>query len=435
MYSKEISLAQLAASLKSGTKNIYDYINETCDLIDEVEPYIKSLLPEPDRRQRLLKDAQDLEKTFPESDKRPPLYGVLIGIKDIFSVEGFATQAGSKLPKELFTAPEAQSVRLIKQAGALILGKTVTTEFAYFHPGPTRNPRNLEHTPGGSSSGSAAAVAAGFCPLAFGTQTIGSVIRPAAYCGIIGFKPSYNRIPTGGLVYFSVTSDHVGLFTQDIEGMNLAASVLCADWKTINNKKESLPVLGVPEGPYLKQATSEALDAFEQQIEFLETKSYEIKRVQVLGNIEDINDRHRRLGAAEMVQVHRLWYQKYKALYSTQSAQVYEKGETITDQELVQLQAKGLELRESLANSMDQAEIDLWLSPSATGWAPRGLDSTGNPIMNLPWTHAGMPAISLPAGEADNGLPLGLQFSALFGYDERLLSWSDNILKVLQDIK
>ena len=435
MYIKEISLAQLAASLKSGHKNIFDYINETCDLIDDVEPYLNALLPEPERRKRLLKEAQDLENKFPNPDKRPALYGVLTGIKDIFSVEGFATQAGSKLPGELFSAPEAQSVKLIKQAGALILGKTVTTEFAYFHPGPTRNPHNLEHTPGGSSSGSAAAVAAGFCPLAFGTQTIGSVIRPAAYCGIIGFKPSYNRIPTAGLVYFSMTSDHVGLFTQDIEGMNLAASVLCTDWQTIITAKERLPVVGVPEGPYLEQATPEALAAFEQQIKFLETKGYEIKRVGVLENIGDINDRHRSLGAAEMAQVHRLWYQKYKTLYSGHSAQVYEKGEKVTDQELAQLQTKGLELRESLANSMAQAGIDLWISPAATDWAPRGLDSTGNPIMNLPWTHAGMPAISLPAGKADNGLPLGIQVSALFGDDERLLSWSDNIVKVLQNIR
>ncbi|KJS83089.1 MAG: amidase [Peptococcaceae bacterium BICA1-8] len=435
MYVKKISLAQLAASLRSGHKNLNDYINETCDLIDEVEPYLKALLPEPDRRQRLLKEAQELENKFPNPDNRPSLYGILTGIKDIYSVEGFATQAGSRLPAELFSVPEAQSVRLIKQAGALILGKTVTTEFAYFHPGPTRNPYNLGHTPGGSSSGSAAAVAAGFCPLAFGTQTIGSIIRPAAYCGIIGFKPSYNRIPTEGLVYFSITSDHVGLFTQDIEGMKLAASVLCTNWQTSSTEKRDLPVLGVPEGPYLKQATPEALDAFGEQIEFLEAKGYEIKRVQALGDIQDINDRHRRLGAAEMARVHRLWYQEYKALYSDHSAKVYEKGEKITDQELAQLQTKGLELRESLANSMAQTGIDLWLSPAATDWAPRGLESTGNPIMNLPWTHAGMPVISLPAGWAYNGLPLGLQVSALFGYDERMLSWSDNIFKVLQDIR
>ncbi len=145
------------------------------------------------------------------------------------------------------------------------MGKTVTTEFAYFEPGPTRNPHDLLHTPGGSSSGSAAAVAAGLCTLALGTQTIGSVIRPAAFCGIIGFKPSYDRIPSAGLVYFSRTVDHVGLFTQDIDGMILASSVLCDGWQEIEQPKR-LPVLGVPDGPFMEQTELEALGAFEHQI-------------------------------------------------------------------------------------------------------------------------------------------------------------------------
>jgi len=154
-----------------------------------------------------------------------------VGIKDIFHVDGFVTRAGTRVPPERFAGPEAASVALLREAGALIAGKTVTTEFAYFEPGPTRNPHNPAHTPGGSSSGSAAAVAAGLCQLALGTQTIGSVIRPAAFCGVVGFKPSFGRIPTSGLVYFSRTIDHVGLFTQDLDGMELAASVLCRDWQ------------------------------------------------------------------------------------------------------------------------------------------------------------------------------------------------------------
>src|SRR5690606_3462350 len=151
---------------------------------------------------------------------------------------------------------EAESVRLLRAAGALVLGKTVTAEFAYSEPGPTRNPRNLAHTPGGSSSGSAAAVASGFCPLALGTQTIGSVIRPAAYCGIIGFKPGYGRISTSGVLPVSRSLDHVGIFTQDIAGVALAASILCQTWDaspTVSAK--TLPTLGVPTGAYLEQAT------------------------------------------------------------------------------------------------------------------------------------------------------------------------------------
>lgn len=431
MYIRDISLAQLAESLRKGDKNIFEYINETCDLIEKVEPHIQALLPEPERRNRLIKEAGELEEKFLNPLERPVLYGVLIGVKDIFSVDGFATQAGSKLPKELFSESEALCVKKLREAGALILGKTVTTEFAYFHPGPTRNPHNPNHTPGGSSSGSAAAVAAGFCPLAFGTQTIGSIIRPAAYCGIVGFKPSYDRIPTEGLVYFSQTSDHIGLFTQNVEDMDLAAPILCIDWQQENNKDDRLPVLGIPEGPYLKQASLEALNAFEEQVGLLKEMGYQIKRVNVMQDIEEINERHRKIGAAEMARVHNSWYREYKELYSFHSVQVYEKGEKISDEELSVLRTKGIELRERLSDIMKMTEIDLWVSPAATNTAPIGLESTGNPIMNLPWTHAGMPVISLPAGKDNNNLPWGLQIAASFMQDEKLLAWAKSIQKSL----
>ena len=161
-------------------------------------------------------------------------------------------------------------MRRLRDAGALIAGKTVTTEFAYFEPGPTRNPHNLSHTPGGSSSGSAAAVAAGMVPLALGTQTIGSVIRPAAFCGVVGFKPTLQRIPTAGVLYFSRTLDQIGLFTQDVAGMEAAASVLCEEWEDVRLSEDDIPVLGVADGPYLRQASQEALAAFKQQLQRLE---------------------------------------------------------------------------------------------------------------------------------------------------------------------
>ncbi len=141
---------------------------------------------------------------------RPPLFGIPIGIKDIFHVNGFSTHAGSRLPPKQLMGEEAKCVSDLKKAGALILGKTVTTEFAYFEPGPTMNPHNPNHTPGGSSSGSAAAVAAGLCPLALGSQTIGSIIRPASFCGVVGYKPSYDRISRDGVIPVSPSLDHIG---------------------------------------------------------------------------------------------------------------------------------------------------------------------------------------------------------------------------------
>src|SRR5439155_19212153 len=166
--------------------------------------------------------------------------------KDIMRVDGLPTTGGSRLPPEALAGPESACVTGLRQAGALILGKTVSTEFAYFGPGPTRNPHNPAHTPGGSSSGSAAGVAAGLCPLALGTQTVGSIIRPAAFCGVVGFKPSHNRISTAGVIPLSVSVDHIGIFAANVAGIALTASVLAQDWRAERSARQ--PVLGVPEG-------------------------------------------------------------------------------------------------------------------------------------------------------------------------------------------
>src|SRR6185436_18009180 len=152
-------------------------------------------------------------------------------------------------PSDLLQGEEAKSVTRLKEAGALIFGKTVTTEFAYFSPGPTRNPHNPEHTPGGSSSGSAAAVAAGFCHLALGTQTIGSIIRPASFCGVVGLKPTYDRISRDGVIPLSPSLDHIGLFTPDVDSAIDAARSLYRDWDEPNEVLRK-PILGIPDGPY-----------------------------------------------------------------------------------------------------------------------------------------------------------------------------------------
>ena len=190
MLTQPTLLAEIADRLRSGDLDLHAYIDTLCDRIEQVDPQVQAFLPEPGRRARLHAAADELLATFPDPDDRPLLFGVPTGVKDIFHVDGFATYAGTAVPPEEFAGAEAVSIRRLRDAGGLIAGKTVTTEFAFFEPGPTHNPRNLAHTPGGSSSGSAAAVAAGLCPLAFGTQTIGSVIRPAAFCGVVGFKPT-----------------------------------------------------------------------------------------------------------------------------------------------------------------------------------------------------------------------------------------------------
>lgn len=423
MYLNAAPLAETVQKLREDQYSLSLYLEEMGRRIDAVNPHVEALLPEPNRLARLRDDAQRLRAQFPAAAQRPPLYGALIGIKDIIQVDGFATHAGSQLPPERLTGPEAHCVQQLRAAGALLVGKTVTTEFAYFEPGPTRNPHNLNHTPGGSSSGSAAAVAAGLCHLALGTQTIGSVIRPAAYCGVVGFKPSFDRINTKGLLYFSRTVDHIGLFTQDVTGMQMAAAVLCRDWQSEQAAAQP-PVLGVPEGPYLEQTEPAALLAFKRHLYKLAEAGYQIKSVPVLADIQTLNQRHRRLVFGEFAQEHATLYAEFAPLYRPRTVEIIEIGKTVTAEELTAARANCLMLRTSLEAAMEQAGIDLWICPSAPGPAPEGIHATGNPDMNLPWTHAGLPAITIPAGVTTNGLPLGMQVIARFGADERLLHWS-----------
>jgi Asp-tRNA(Asn)/Glu-tRNA(Gln) amidotransferase A subunit family amidase len=422
MLINSASLALTVEKLRAGQMDLVAHVDEMCDRVAKLDSHIEAMLPEPGRQGRLRSEAKELQARYPDPASRPPLYGALVAVKDIYHVSGFVTAAGSAVPPAFFAGPEATCVQRLRDAGAIILGKSVTTEFAYFEPGPTRNPHNLSHTPGGSSSGSAAAVAAGLCSLSLGTQTIGSVIRPAAFCGIIGFKPTLHRIPTAGLVYFSRTMDQIGFFTQDLAGAALAASVLCRPWRSVS-APTILPVLGVPTGPYLQQAEPEGLKAFEQHLSKLEARGCKIKKVPALSPIADLNALHRRMVFAEFAREHAAIYAMHAPLYRKRTAEIIEIGKKVSDQELASARANCSALRQELEAAMARAGLDLWVSPSALGPAPEGIHATGDPNMNLPWTHAGMPAITLPAGQAKNGLPLGLQFVAPFGADELLLAW------------
>jgi Asp-tRNA(Asn)/Glu-tRNA(Gln) amidotransferase A subunit family amidase len=390
-------------------------------LFAEREPEVLAFLPEEGRFDRLRREAR--------SAPAGPLSGWTVGVKDIFHVDGFPTGGGSSLPPEVLAGPEASCVTALRQAGALILGKTVSTEFAYFAPGPTRNPHNPEHTPGGSSSGSAAAVAAGLCPLALGSQTIGSVIRPAAFCGVVGFKPSYDRISRHGVIPLAPSFDHVGFFTADVEAAERAAAVLLGDWQPATSGRR--PRLGVPEGPYLERATGEGLDHFRRVARRLAEAGYEVVPVPALADSDEVVARHFRIFAAEAARVHRDWFARFGDRYQKRTADLIRRGQEISDEDL----DRDLDVREGLRTvltaRMDQHGIDLWISPPALGPAPQGLGSTGDPVMNIPWTQAGLPTLGLPAGRAGNGLPLGLQVTGRWWADADLLAWGRDLEKTV----
>jgi Asp-tRNA(Asn)/Glu-tRNA(Gln) amidotransferase A subunit family amidase len=396
------------------------------------EPSIQAFVPEPDRFRRLSEDAETLVFAYPDLVKRSPLFGAIVGVKDIFQVEGFTTQAGSRVPAGLLQGVEAESVTRLKSAGALIAGKTVTTEFAYFSPGATRNPHNLEHTPGGSSSGSAAAVAAGFCHLALGTQTIGSIVRPAAFCGVVGLKPTYERISRAGVIPLSPSFDHVGFFVPDVESAIHAARVLYRDWEEVASPK--IPVLGIPEGPYLASASDYALARFDKICRSLAEAGYELRRVRIMEDFPAVRDRHDVIMSAEAAQVHKAWFEKHANLYSPKFTELIKRGQAVTNAQLHDAFTARDKFRASMSQAMNDNNIDLWICPPTTGPAPQGLESTGDPVMNLPWTQIGFPAINLPAGKNEDNLPMGLQVVGDWNMDEALLFWSANLEKIVSKL-
>jgi Asp-tRNA(Asn)/Glu-tRNA(Gln) amidotransferase A subunit family amidase len=420
----------LIEDLRAGVSTLPEFLAQVEARYGERESTVHALLPEDNRFTRLQKDVDALLFSYPDLIDRPRLFGALAGVKDIFHVDGFMTQAGSRLPADVLGGKEAESVTRLKAAGALIFGKTVTTEFAYFSPGPTRNPHNHEHTPGGSSSGSAAAVAAGFCQLALGTQTIGSIIRPASFCGVVGLKPTYERISRQGVIPLSPSLDHVGIFATDVETTSQAARVVFKDWNEPTQPRRK-PRLGIPEGVYLQSASQEGLAHFQNLCKLIENAGYELQHIQVMPDFAEIRARHDVIMSAEAAQVHAEWFQKYADLYSTKFSELIGRGQKVTTEQLRLALTARDNFRADMRRLFLDHNIDLWICPSSAGAAPKGLDSTGDPALNLPWTQAGLPAINLPAGKNKDGLPLGLQVVGNWYKDESLLFWAKKLENVL----
>lgn len=417
---------QLIDSLRTDELALPEYLEEVQIWFQDREPSVLAFVPEHNRFERLQKEAEALLARFPDPEHRPPLFGMLVGVKDNFHVDGFITQAGTRLPVAEIQGGEAESITNLKNAGALILGKTVTTEFAFFEPGPTRNPYHPEHTPGGSSSGSAAAVGAGLCPLALGTQTIGSVIRPAAYCGSAAFKPTYDRVSRSGIIPLSPSLDHVGVFAMDISVTRRAASSLCSDWdEPISLDRK--PILGIPDGLYLEAAAASALAHFNEVCDSLTEVGYELRRIRILENIQEVRSRHDLILAADAARVHEKWFDKYEILYSSKLKELVRRGQSISDSQLQDaLYAREI-FRAQMTETMKENGIDLWICPSSTGPAPKGLENTGDPAMNLPWTQLGFPAVNIPVEKDPDGLPIGLQIVGKWNMDEELLAWAEEI--------
>jgi Asp-tRNA(Asn)/Glu-tRNA(Gln) amidotransferase A subunit family amidase len=373
--------------------------------------------------------ARDQERR--EGQPTGPLHGVPVAVKDIIDTEDMPTEDGSVLHAGRTPAHDATVVAMLRAAGAVIFGKTVTTELATYAPGKTRNPHNPEHTPGGSSSGSAAAVAVGMVPLALGSQTNGSVIRPASFCGVYGFKPTHGLIPRTGVLKLSRTLDQLGVFARSIEDAALLGEQLVG-WdeddpdtrprarpplvKTACAEPPLPPQLAFVKGPAWDRASEETKQAFAELAAALSDTVFE---VDIAGSTERALDYHQTIMEAEMAANLDLEWEKGRDRVSPSLRAQLERGRGITALDYQRACARIPLLNAGFESVFERCEAIV--TPAAAGTAPRGLDSTGDPAFCSLWTLCGMPALNLPLMQGENGLPLGVQLVGPRGSDARLL--------------
>jgi len=340
-----------------------------------------------------------------------PLAGIPFGAKDIIETKGMATEYGSPLYKGRVGTADAAIIRELRGRGAVLLGKTVTTAFAYRTPGPTKNPRNLAHTPGGSSSGSAAAIAAGMVPFTIGEQTRGSIIRPASYCGVTGFKPTYNLLPTEGMLPVSKSLDTLGFFTHTPADM-------LALWKALGHSegREEKFSFGAPEP--MPDCEPEMAKAFAQTLKLLRQAGVSIKPVDISAMLKKLDEANDVEMFYEGARYHEPRLKEFGDRLDQPLANLVRDGLKIPQQRYDDAKQYIAESRMRLAEIFKSTPVIL--TPAATGPAPLGLSTTGDPRLNAPWTALGTPAVSIPMPVGD-ALPLGLQLTADLGHDAQVL--------------
>ena len=402
-------------------------LEKNIENIEKYEDLVNSFVEGTFNKVQILKSFNSRSKFT----KSIPLNNISFGVKDIINVDGYQTRCGSKLPSELFTGKQSSIVTNLLNAGAKFIAKTVTAEFAISDPGETRNPRNLKYTPGGSSSGSGASVAAGFCDIAIGTQTCGSIIRPAGYCGVIGYKPSFGRINRDGVLLFSRSMDHVGIISKNLNLLDIVLPVIVNNWKINEKNMNNQTVLGLPEGSYLNLANPSILKQFLDVCNKLETR-FEIKKIHLVKNISKYNDDLDKITFSELYSIHSKWFEEYKNLYRPISKETIELGKAISDEEFKSLLKRARKAQTYVQSLMLEKGIDVWIAPVAPDFAPEGIKTTGDYRMNSIWSYTGLPVITIPTGANEKNLPYSIQIIGKFGEDEKLLKISHMIEAVLK---
>jgi Asp-tRNA(Asn)/Glu-tRNA(Gln) amidotransferase A subunit family amidase len=400
-----------------------DYLEECVARADELEPSINAFTA----RAPLAKLIQEVHPG--------PLMGIPVVVKDLINTKDFVTSYGSPIYKNHIPTEDAQIVAQVRKLGGVILGKTVTTEFAWRTPGKTSNPWNLAHTPGGSSSGSAAAVASGIAPLGLGSQTAGSIIRPASYCGVVGFKPSFGATPRKGVHPVSDSLDHIGFFTRSVADTRYAFNLLR---NTVANEKDAIVIpeltpmslsaalrnrqlrIGLLKTPFDDMLSQEQIETIHHAGNLLENSGAQIKEITLPQIYWDGIEALAVLMACEAAVVHEKHLEKFPDLLGIDVQELIEKGRSYSADDYQQAKDLQTKLRLSIAEYFES--VDAILAAPATGEAPQGLSFTGNPIFCSLWSLIGTPAIALPVKKSSNGLPLGIQLIGNYREDEKLLN-------------
>lgn len=348
-----------------------------------------------------------------------PLRGLPVGVKDIYDTVDFPTEYGSSIYAGHRPKADAAMVALIRRAGGVVLGKTVTTEFASLEPARTRNPHNVAHTPGGSSSGSAAAVAAGMAPLALGSQTGGSVIRPAAYCGVAGYKPSFRLLPTIGMKCFSWSLDTVGLFAAGVADVAFAAAAISGRDLRIDRAEPAAPRIALVRTRSWPEASADMQDAMERAAHAAAAAGARVKEIDLPPTVEAATQAH---GTIQDYEAYRALADEIDRHHDQLGPILREqlsKAAAITPDAYDDARRVARQARRAFVDLM--VEADVILTPSAPGAAPHGLGSTGKPTFNRLWTLLGAPCVNVPGIIDPAGLPLGIQIVGRFARDRLVL--------------
>lgn len=428
MISELPSIAKAAHKMREGGLRPSDLVQHCLTRIEQLEAEVRAWVMVDAEGAR--HEAARLDELQRQGDWLGPLHGIPVGIKDIIDVAGWPTKCGSRLRENHVAQKDAPVVASLRKSGAILLGKTVTTEWACFDPPPTRNPWNLEHTPGGSSSGSAAAVATEMCMAALGTQTGGSIIRPAAFCGVGGLKPGFGELPMDGIAPLTLHLDHVGPIARRVSDLYVVWQTLASDahgsmesmfsrrwadsdlesWIDAYGLNKSLFVL---EGPLLEQATPEMRQLFQQALDRLKT-SVCLRPLPLPDSFRDVLTWHRRINVVEAAAYHRETFPSHRDQYGPCIASLLDEARTVSAVGYAEALIQRDELRNDLAHLLHEREDTLGclVMPSTIGPAP-GCETTGVPTFNAPWSYVGWPSLSIPCGLSSEGLPIGLQFIAM----------------------